>query len=58
MREHGDVKLMSIREIAATGILSEYSLRMLVKQKKIPALMVGRKALINYNQLIEQLKNL
>ena len=43
--------LMSIREAAQTGILSEYALRMMIKRGELPAIFVGRKALINYEAL-------
>lgn len=48
-------KFMSIREVARTGILSEYTLRLLLKQGKLPCIMSGNKCLINYAMLIEQL---
>ena len=37
-------KMMTIRQIAATGILSEHAIRMLVKAGKIPHLTVGKKS--------------
>ncbi|MCH5193714.1 MAG: excisionase family DNA-binding protein [Oscillospiraceae bacterium] len=43
--------LMSIREAAQTGILSEYALRMMIKRGELPAIFVGKKALINYDAL-------
>ena len=45
------LQLMSIREAAQTGILSEYALRMMIKRGKLPAIFVGKKALINYEAL-------
>lgn len=45
----------TVREIAATGILTEYTLRLLLKQKKIPAIYVHSKALINLPLLLESL---
>lgn len=51
----------TIRETAQTGILSEYALRILVKQNKIPYIKSGVKVLINYplflQSLNEQSKN-
>ena len=35
--------MMTIRQIAATGILPEHALRVLVKSGKIPHLTVGKK---------------
>lgn len=42
------IKMMTIRKLAETGILPEHAIRSLVKQKRIPALFIGNKALINY----------
>ena len=50
--------MMTIREIARTGILSEHALRVMVKESKLPVLYVGRKALINYDSLCDALKTL
>ena len=51
-------KMMTIRQIAATGILSEHAIRMLVKAGKIPYLTVGKKVLINYNTVVKMLEGL
>lgn len=51
-------KMMTIREIAKTGILSEYALRIMLKQGKLPCVMVGAKALVNFDKLVEQLNSL
>lgn len=48
-------KMMSIRQIARTGILTEHALRVLLKAGKLPAVYIGRKALINYDVLCAQL---
>ncbi len=48
-------KFLTVREVAATGILTEYAIRLLLKQKKIPAIYINRKALINYPLLLESL---
>lgn len=50
--------MMTIREIARTGLLSEHALRLLLKEGKLPAIYVGNKALVNYDKLCEQLHNL
>ena len=50
--------MMSVRQVAKTGILSEYALRAMLKEGKLPAIYVGNKALINYDMLCEQIKNL
>lgn len=48
--------MMSIREIAATGIIPEHALRVLVREKRIPFVKVGAKVLINFDTLSELLK--
>ena len=48
-------QFLTIRETAKTGILSEHSLRLMQKQGKIPHIMCGKKCLINYPLLLEQL---
>ena len=52
---------MSIREIAKTGILSEYTLRLMEKQKRLPCIYVGqsgKKCLVNFDRLVEQLNQI
>lgn len=46
---------LTIRETARTGILSEYSLRLMQKQGKIPCIMCGKKCMVNYPLLLQQL---
>lgn len=51
-------RFMSIREVAKTGLLSEYTLRIMEKQKQLPCVYVGqrrKKCLVNFEQLVEQL---
>lgn len=50
--------MMTIREIARTGLMSEHALRMMLKAGKLPAIFIGKKALINYNKLCEELQAL
>jgi len=50
--------MMTVRQVAKTGILSEYALRAMLREGKLPAIYVGNKALINYDMLCEQIKNL
>ena len=50
--------MMTIREIAKTGLLPEHALRLLLKSGRLPAIYVGKKALINYDKLCEQLSAL
>ena len=51
-------KMMTIREVARTGILPEHAIRLLVKQGKIPAIYVGSKAIINYDAFVAQLNSM
>lgn len=48
-------RMMTIRETAKTGILPEYSIRQGVKRGTIPHVMIGCKALINYDKLLQML---
>lgn len=51
-------QMMTIREIANTGLLSEHALRLMLKEGKLPAIYIGKKALINYDRLCEELQSL
>ena len=53
-------RMMTIRQIAATGLLGEHTLRMMAKAGQLPCITVGetRKILVNYDKLLEQLANL
>lgn len=51
-------RMMSIREAARMGPLSEYTLRLMEKQGKLPCIYTGRKCLINYDRLLELLGGL
>lgn len=48
-------KFPSIREAARRGPLSEYCLRLMQKQGKLPGVYSGKKFLVNYAKLLEQL---
>ena len=48
-------RFMSIREVAKTGLLSEYALRLMEKQNRLPGVYTGRKFLVNFDRLVEQL---
>lgn len=49
---------MTIRQVAHEGILSEYTLRLMEKQGKLPCIYSGRRCLINYPLLLEQLNTI
>lgn len=48
-------KFMSIREVARTGLISEYYLRLMEKQNRLPCIYSGKKCMVNYPLLVEQL---
>ena len=48
-------QMLTIRQAAAIGPLSEYALRLLQKQGCLPGVQIGKKYLVNYDRLIEQL---
>lgn len=50
-----NAKFPSIRETAKRGPLSEYCLRLMLKQNSLPGVYSGKKFLVNYEKLIEQL---
>jgi len=50
--------MMTIREIAKTGLMTEHALRILLKAGKLPAIYIGKKALVNYDKLCEELQAL
>lgn len=50
--------MMTVREIARTGLMSEHALRLMLKAGKLPAIYIGKKALINYDKLCAELQNL
>jgi len=53
-------RMLTIRQIAATGLLPEHALRLMAKAGQLPAITVGetRKILVNYDKLLAQLANL
>lgn len=51
-------RMMTVRQVARTGLLSEHALRLMLKDGKLPAIFVWNKALINYDRLCEQLATL
>ena len=51
-------KMMTVRQVAKTGMISEYALRQLIKQGKIPCIALEHKVLINFDTFVEQLQQL
>ena len=50
--------MMTVRQVAKTGMISEYALRQLIKQGKIPCIALEHKVLINFDAFVEQLRQL
>lgn len=46
----------TIREVAKTGLLAEYRLRMMLHQGKLPGIAAGNKFLVNVDMLMEELE--
>lgn len=49
------MKFPSIREAAKRGPLSEYCLRLMLRQGELPGVYSGKKFLVDYARLLEQL---
>lgn len=49
------LEFMTIRETAATGILSEHHLRLMQKQNRLPGIYTGNRFLVNYKMLVDRL---
>ena len=50
-------KMLTIRQVAKTGILSEYCLRLMEKQGRLPCIYSGKKCLVNLDRLVEMLNS-
>ena len=48
-------KFLTIREVARTGLISEYNLRLRVAARTVPFIRTGNRVLINYPQLADKL---
>lgn len=51
-------RMMTIRQVAATGLMSENSLRRMEKEKRLPCVYSGNRCYVNVTRLIDQLNNL
>lgn len=49
------MEFMTIRQAAATGILSEHHLRLMQKRGELPGIYTGNRFMVNYNLLVEYL---
>lgn len=48
-------KFLTIRETAATGILSEHHLRLMAKRNELPGIYAGTRFKVNYPLLVAKL---
>ena len=48
-------RMLTIRQVAREGVLSECALRRLERAGKLPCIYSGTRCLINYGKLLEQL---
>lgn len=48
-------RMLTIRETAKAGPLTEYALRLLLKQENLPGVFIGSKFLVNYDRFVAQL---
>lgn len=53
-----DPRFPTIRQTAARGPLSEHYLRLLQKQGRLPGFFVGSHYRVNYDMLLEELKEM
>lgn len=51
-------KMMTIRQIAETGLLPENTIRVMLRNGQIQAVYSGKKALINFDNLCAYLRTL
>jgi len=51
-------RMMTVKQVAETGLLPETAIRRLLREKKIPAVYSGKKAFINFDILCDMLSNL
>jgi len=58
MKGGNNIKLVTIRQLAATNILSEYAIRQMVKQNIIPYITRGKKVLLDYDLCVDKLREL
>ena len=51
-------RMLTVREVAATGVLRENAIRAGMREGWVPYIKSGNKALINYDKLIAKLESL
>ena len=55
MKNETKPSMMTVKQIAKTGLMPENALRQLLKEGKLPVVYIGKKALINYSKFCELL---
>lgn len=55
MVEQNTPKFLTIRQTAATGILSEHHLRLMAKRNELPGIYAGTRFKVNYPLLVAKL---
>lgn len=58
MNEKRQLKLMTIKEVAKTGLMPENTLRRLCKDNKVPCIKVANRTLLCYDALVEYIYNI
>lgn len=53
-----NIRLMTIPQIAKTGLLPESTLRAMERAKQLPSIKVRKRTYVNYGQLLAMLSNL
>ena len=56
--ENSVPRFVTVKQLASMGILSEYCIRRMLKEGKLPAIYSGKKALINFETFCSQLNSL
>jgi len=50
--------MLTVRQIARKGLLPEHALRLMLKDNRLPVIYIGKKAMVNFDRLCEQLQKL
>lgn len=56
--ENAEIKMLTIPQIAKSGLLPESTLRAMERAKQLPSIRVRKRTYVNYAKLIEMLGNL
>lgn len=55
--EYRPPKMLTIKQVAATGVLSETALRTMAKEGRLPGILVGNRLYINFDRLCTMLNS-